>query len=338
MSILEDFYDTLPEDVKELIEFENEVFSISFQNIEKILKTAEKYDKNWLSLLIRQSAKMNAFHYKEYGILYEKMLKNETFQKFSTFDDFGCYLYSIGVLTEDDFQNAPMYKKDPEEYENPIEKNSFWDIIQNDDIVSFVDYITKNNINLSDPDLDRSFELYIGCSFSCFDFAAYCGSINILKYCLINNYITIGYQKDSVAMRAVMGGSESVVELLHSLNFPLKSKCMSAFLHHHNHLGKWLIDTYEEKINEYYLPHTASHFYNEELFLYLLLVLKININVKEKSYQATSLMVYSEFNNIVMVKYLLSEGADATLTDYSGRTASNYAVSKEMRELLQQYL
>ena len=340
MSILEEYYDDLPQNIKDLIKFENEIISLSSENLEKVLNLCSFYSKEWITIIVRSVVQINYFHYKEYGIIMKNFF--DTNQRFDNYDeegdDFGYYLYALSILKNDNFTDAvSLYISlmSPEVYERKIKENSIWDIIQKDDIQSFVDYITTNDINMNNLYKEK-IELAYGKSCNYFDFAAYCGAINILKYGFINDYIKDESQCFSFFVDfAVEGGHEDVIELLISKNYSFKNKYLTAFNYNHNNIGKWLLETFDENKISITLPILAINYvFNSEFFLYSILILKNDINEREISFKATSLMIFSEQNNIEMVKYLISIGADLFLKDYSNKTVIDYAITQEMKELL----
>ena len=132
-------------------------------------------------------------------------------------------------------------------------------MIQNDDASAFISFVLMNNIKIE----SEYFTLFHQV-FSIADFVIYCGSVNILKYLLINNYkIT----KQAIGM-AFQSGQEAIIELLESHDFSFDNQLANALEYHQNNLARWLIDNYRcEKISHvecilWYNTEMFFHFYD----------------------------------------------------------------------------
>ena len=158
-------------------------------------------------------------------------------------------------------------------------------------------------------------------------FAAFCGSLRVLRYMIINN---VDIDRSTI-WRSVIGGDEQMIGFLSEQGHSFDNQLEHAVRCHHNKIGFWLMENY--KCEEIDLPFCV-YFFNTEMFLHFLIDRERNINETDWAGR-TSVIYASQLNNIPIAEFLVSkEETEIRLEDDYGKTAIDFAITKEMREIL----
>ena len=312
----------IPEEFKLYSEVEELAWSCNKESLDKIKEYIPKLDHIYLQSLILFVAQRTYVHYDLYEELFIKIPK--TSLKMHPYSPFTVLLYSKGHLTSQDFKSGRIPEKLTEEQilatENPIASDPILSAIAQDDVNKFSFLITPNDTNL-----DR-FELNLPMrKLSFLQFAFYMGSLNIVKYLLLN-----GATISDIALEwAIAGGHEATIEFLSAKDFHFEKKLIFAVGYHNNNVAHWLIDNYQcEHVK---LPLTVECF-NTEMFFFLM---QKSPRIDE-TFQSdrTSLIFAVEYNYLPMIIYLLEKGANPMILDAYDYPALHYAHSNQVRDLL----
>ena len=220
---------------------------------------------------------------------------------------------------------CPDLLKEVEKYEQPVKEGTLWYLIQTDQVQEFTRHVVLNNIDPEKEDIWIFNENF----WSCIEFGVFCGSLNVVKYLTINN-ATIDLR---VIRRSVEGGYEQTIEFLSEQGHSFDDLIYGAILSHHNRIGFWILENYENDTNR--LISESVYSFNTEMFLFFLLEQGRSIN--ETSYYPgkTPLIHSVESNNIPLVRFILSqEGVDVTPKDNEGKTALEYSEAAEIKEMI----
>ena len=156
------------------------------------------------------------------------------------------------------------------------------------------------------------------------NFICYCGSVNIIKYLLINDYV---FTRNDIEY-TVRGGSEAIIELLQSNDYQFHGCFAIAIRYHKNNVARWLYENYHSHVDT--LPYYIQ-FFNTEMFFFFFKSEEIN---QTNHLNETSLHYASRHNSITLVKFLILKGADKTIKDENGNTSYDVAPTNEMKVLL----
>ena len=242
------------------IELENLVFNCKKNSIPQFKDLIPFFAQKYMKNLLNHAALRRIFEYKFLGDLYQLLNIQEDPNMFN--HRFYRYLlirkgYSRFVKKER--LESVKYIASLREYETPVERGSLEDIIMSDDIQKFTDYVTTMDASLS----STKQVVINGWRFSNIDLAAYSGSINILKYLMINNV-----SPDAHAIqRAIEGGSEDVIEFLETNNCNFNGCMHFAIESHHNKIAKWLNENYVD--NSFSITDCIRYF-NTEMLIYFI--------------------------------------------------------------------
>ena len=294
------------------------------KNLDEIKIFFYCFNKKWVQNLILYSFKINPFQYKKIGDLFE--ITGQILFKLQYSHTSTKYLLSRGLITMMDVELNTKIRdlsiNSPDEYENPIQEDSLEMFIVKDDITKFVDFITVNDINIS-----NKFVWLNGTYFkTLFDFACRCGSTNIIKYLILNK---AEISSSSIEF-AVQSGSEDIIQFLESQGHSFDNTVGIAVQYHYNSLVKWI---YENFKNPSFRITECVESFNTEILLYFINELNIDINQKNNS-EMTILHYGIIQNDVPLVRYLLHKGADKEIKDSSGKTAFDYAESEEMKTFI----
>ena len=298
--------------------FEELVFHLSInENKIEAKKYLPKFNKKWIQSLLFNASDL--FELKIFGDLFNLTGKCEIdiIEK----DSFSDYLFLRGLIGNENKYSIDYNLLNPiEVYENPIQENILLSYIKNDDVSSFVDYITIHNFNIKNDEIT-----VINLPFHLIDISAYLGSIDIFKYLILNGVeIT-----ENTIYSSILGGQEIIVEYLHTLGHSFDDCLSYAIWRHHNSLAKWLIENYHS--DDMTLAECVFGF-NTEMLLYFINNLNVDINSIDE-YNKTALHWAVEHNDLNTVQFLLSKSIDINIKDFLGKTALDYATTNEMKEL-----
>ena len=305
--------------LKEQIYFEELIFHIS--NEENQIKAKNiicKFNKKWVQSLLFNASDL--FQLKIIGDLFSLTGKCEV--ELIENDSLTEYLFLRNLLGDKDKNKINLSTlRSINEYENPIQENTLLYIIKNDNVSSFVDFITSNNINIE----EELITIHGYYKYHIIDICAHLGSVNIFKYLILNN---AKFYPDTI-FDSILGGNETLIEYIKSLGHSFEECLSFAIWRHHNTLAKWLIENYH--CTDCTLAECAFGF-NTEMLIYFIDTLHININSTDTS-NKTALHWAVEHNDLNTVQYLISKGININLKDSSDKTAIDYATSEEMKNL-----
>ena len=283
-------------------------------------------NKKWLQYLISSVSTYKMFYYPAYKDLFLKTMPLEiTFN--TNFDLLGLYLCAKGIVDQNSLASPDAIHRHNtytvEYFEEPIKQNSVESFIKSDNIKEFVNYIKNHNINIC-----KERVLIFGFSFYYSSLAAYCGSLKIMQYLLLND-ADLDFR---TIERAINGGHQSIIDFLVHRDVSFNFQLRSAVIYHQNTVAKWLMDNYEcESIQ---LPNFLI-WNNLEMFLYFLIEKNANINEAKSYSNVTSLMVAAQFSNIPLINFLIMRGADKSKIDRNRKLAIDYSSVEEVKKLLQ---
>ena len=313
--------------VLKTVEIENLIWECTKESLEKAEKMMNFFDKVYIQQLIFIVSEFRAFHIKELCDLFIKTGPCQV--DIYTIKKFHCYFYLRNAISKDCFlYNKPHeeYLKSIDEYENLIKDDSLWRIIQSDDASRFTEYVTLNNISSFDSD---NYHIFIDTDYRIIDFVCYSGSINILKYAIINKCPI----NNKSIRSAIAGGNLDIVEFLYSEGYSFDDTLQFAIIHHHNQLAVWLCNNFHQTYNNIH----PIRYFNTEMFLYLLNEIKIDINTRDYLGQ-TVLFDAINNNSIFLVKYLCMRGSDINVKTNMFEIPIDFAKTQEMRDFLSKLL
>ena len=307
------------------IEFENLLFDCKEEYLPQIQSLLPFLNKRWVQKCICFAAFKKTLLFKILGDVFA--LTGKPIITFSRFHIFSEYLYIRNIVSEEDFNSygAPRESelRSLQQYEKPIEENSIFAFIFNDDVSNFVHSVTVNNNDY------KTYYPVINDYFTIMHFASFCGAIKIMKYLLLNNHKI----DQTTICRAIEGGHEEMIELLDSKGCNLDYNIKIAINCHNNSIAKWL---YEDKKNLHCpLPYCVEWF-NTEMFLYLFNQPNFDIEEQEEDTGKTSLFYAIINDDKTLTEYLLNKGATRSYKDKRSKLPIDYAETEEMICLLQQ--
>ena len=301
--------------------FEDLVFKCTYESIEDAKEIIHKFSTFWAQSLIVQVTA--PFSFKLLGDLYSLTGKSQI--EHSKNSPFSCYLLVRNLITEEDFDHDghPMKwdLKTVEEYEKPIKENTLWYYIQENDIKSFTALYESGGFDLSKTETE-----FNGYAFSIPGLSCYFGSLDIIKYLLLNN---VFFDRNALKY-AVCSGFEEIVEFMMLEEYSFNDYLADAIKWHQNKIGKWL---YENCKNNSFKLTDCVFWFNSDMLLYFLDDIKWNINECD-SWDRTCLHVAVEQNNTFLVRFLILRGINLDVKDALAHRAIDYLKTKEMKDIL----
>lgn len=308
----------------ELVEYaklEDLIFKCDPANLETIGNVIKKYDESIIRQLIFYCAEVRR---SEFPFLLKiwKMLP-PTSKKYPK-NAFVKYLCQKGQLP----YTSNTYKN----YERIVERNSLEEIIYNHDFDKFVSYYDSCT-NIEEKTFTFGYEIY-----NVFQFAAFCRSVNIFKYLVLE-----GWKIDeSVAESAVCGGDLQIISICMENGINMIKFLPQAIEYHHNDIVEWMINNFPITQSINYLSPAAESF-NTTAFIYffgeyfdaakksnsqeiLMIWAKgLNVNLRTLFNENHPLIVAASAGNFEVVKFLIKNGANPYLEDSRGTTIATYA-------------
>ena len=234
-------------------EFENLVWECTAESINKAKELLKNIDIQYVQKLIFFISNKRILSYKILADLYKETGK--TIISLSQYDTLSQYFLTTNYFNKSQFSYKDVkceYTLD--DFNEPIKEGTIWKLILDDDPSEFCSFISINNILIN----DETFTLFHH-TFHIADFVIFCGSINILKFMMINNY---NISRNAIGM-AFQSGKEEIIELLESHKFSFDNQLTNAIEYHHNNLALWLLDNYHcEKVTHI----ECILWYNTEMF------------------------------------------------------------------------
>ena len=302
-------------------EFVELVIKSSDDSIEKAKNMINFFDPSIIESFLLFISAFKEFSYLKIGEIYIENRKRDDFiYKDLIKSSFSKYLY----LKYPDFikirGNIGLKEYETIDYfENPIKSNKLAQIIQNDDINNFVSFCSTENINLSKHSIN-----IIEMHFNVDQFACVCGSLNILKYLVINQI-----SSNEIASTAIMGGNEEIIEFLVNQSVSFDGTLMIALWIHQNKLAKWIYENY--KNDDFSLP-VCIFYYNYEMLFYFL---ANGFDINTQDLQKKTCLHYATIqSNSLVIQYLIEHGINKNIEDLSHNKAISYCQSEEIGKLL----
>ena len=282
---------------------ENAIFKDCEESYETFKKLFPKFDKELVQKIIIFASKICSFSYKFLGDLMK--LTGEITIKFKNTNYFAQYLFLRKIIDKKNFVNEEIPSDSDiefsiEEFEKPVKENTIWWFIMNDDVPGLVRFISegKDEIKLEDESTAINEEI-----FDVIDFSCYCGSLNILKYLVINDEKLDFY----ACGRAVQSGNENVIEFLISKGRSFDNLLNVAVQSHQNSICRWLYDNYCD--NKLTLPYTILS-YNTEMFLFFLEDCNWDINSLQAEITCLDSAIFH--NDVDLANFIIQKGGTAT--------------------------
>ena len=315
----------IPEELLDSINFENLIWSCDENCIDDVKELLSKINNNYYAQkVINHVSNFRIFGFKFLG---DAMAETGEIIIDNINNEFAAYLYKRGILDKEKFaqknQTFSGDNKDLIEFEYPIPKGSVWEYIYHDDVNGFVCYIETNQVKISSLNVNINMHFFnINC------FVLFCGALNVMKYLELN-----GNKIDSlIYYYAIEGGNEEMLEYLSSKGHSFKNEIGTAILYHHNDIASWIIDEVEQ--TDIKLADCVFNNDTEMFFKFF----ENGSDVNEFGrYDKTALMIAAIHNDIRLVDFLLSNGADPSIKDAEGSTAFDLAATKELKDLLQMH-
>ena len=281
------------ENLETYTELENLIWECTDESLERAKDMMHLFDKKTVFKLIFRVADFRIFSFKKLADLFEYC--GETDIVFPIFYQFSLYLYARGILKENNFDSreGPPDSRDLlplNKYENPVRANTLQFFVLSNDVKGLDAYKGETELN------GVFFEV-LGKPFSLPSFAAFCGSLDVLRYLRDNNAV---FDEDITSF-AIEGGSESVMQYLINEGFSFDYCLEIAIKWHHNEIAKKLIENNECEDIE--LPLCIENF-NTEMHRYF--VEKKGRKVDEKPHYRRKFEMYlASHSNDILKEYIL---------------------------------
>ena len=258
------------------------------------------FDKSWIQFLICHAASIKIFEYKYLGDLFESTGIPQI--KLDPRNNFTRYLLLRELISINDFNywrrtNDSKKSQNTEniyQYEEPIDPNSIWSVIMNDDVQKFVEYVDENNINI-----DTEFTSINGVFFLIDGFACQVGSLNILKYLIIN-----GLELNPIiSLYGIHSYSQEIIEFLVSQGISFDDTLVEAIKYHFNDTAKWIYENYSD---QNFKITVCIESFNTEMFLYFIEDIHLPILKDDQNYYDSPMNSALSNHDDIIVKYLES--------------------------------
>lgn len=265
-----------------IVEFEKFVFSIPKD--EKMLgegNTANTYRKKivnkcikFASMVPRQTMMkiisyaagyVKPFMMKLYGDMFEAIFTNDT--TISYHNDFINYLYVRGVINKSNIKGnriSPLARnRTAKDMENVFKEGSLFDIVRKDDLDAMISYVADAMINNASNNILSTKIVFMETFASLIDVAAYCGSVKVFKYLLLNK-VPVTTQTIEFSIK---GGDSEIIHILEQCGYSFKNMNSIAINCHNNDIAKWLSQHFT--CREITIPDCVKC-WNLEAFCYLI--------------------------------------------------------------------
>ena len=321
------FHNSSSNELQDIVNFENLIWECTEESLNEAKQYINKFSKFWVQNFLLVVSSFKAFSFKILGDLFE--LTGPPLVKINRFNIFGHYLLARNIIDLSSFFLEMPLSNDIlniDEYEQPIIDNTPEYFIMRDDLQNFLIALQSKDIDIKSY-LIKAFSY----RFSLVDFAALFGSLDIIKYLVLNQCDI----NESTLNRSLQGGNEEVVEFIltkfdHSI---LKKKLSIPVRNHHNHIAKWIYEScviYDNVLCE------CVYYYNTDMLLYFIQEQRKEVDEQDVYfYNMTPLMRAVLIDNIQLVKFLLDKGADITKKSIENKTAKDYIISQEVKQIFE---
>ena len=295
-----DIYDKslIPEDVLLYTKFENLLWECTEESLLKAREMIDHFNIKIIYKLIYTIAVNRPFSYKLLGDFISTL--ERTKMKFPSFYTFSNYLYSRNLLTTDNFNANSQFDPNDiltkEEYENPLNESK--NPIAYYAFLNDVQKVTELQV-LNAVDLNTSFFEIQEIPFALIDLTAYCGSLDVMKYLILNN---VSLTPDT-ASYAIKGGNEAMLEFLVEQGLRFDYQLETAIMAHQNKIACWLLDNYDNE--EIDLPSCIGYF-NTDILLYFIYNAKRSFKEKDY-YKKKFILLAKEHDNNILLDYFTSQ-------------------------------
>ena len=249
------------EELNQIVEIENLISECTDNSIMKLTKLSHVMNDNWFFKAILFFGNNNMFFKLTNFIkLFEIFNKTKKLERIALIPNaFYQYLWCKNLIPHDFFHWDHEFSQEEiiRKTENPINQNTIWYYIYCNDIQKFVRYITTHDINIIEEK-----HCFFSKTYKLLDFACYCGSLDIVKYLVINKcklYKSIIF--------GLMGNQENVLEFMIEKGISFEKYLSIPIIYHHNKLAKWICDN-SSGINYQILSYYAIDSMNTEILLY----------------------------------------------------------------------
>ena len=245
----------VPSDLLKYQLFEDLVWECNEDSIQKASLLLPSIDLQYAQKLLIFVSNQRIFSCKLLSILFEQTGKPKF--PLSQTDLLSQYLLSFGYINKSYFSSKKIIQEYTiDDFNEPIKENTIWKPIYEDDISKFTDFILTTQLDIEN-ETTKIFHKF----FHIMDFVIYSGSINILKYLIINKY-TIRPTSIGTLFQA---GNENIIEFLQGKGYQFDNQLTNAIEYHHNSIAKWLIENYKcERITHV----ECILWHNTEMFFY----------------------------------------------------------------------
>ena len=312
-------------DINKEIEFENLIIESSYESIKKAKDFLNFFHPIWIQKFIQFESNKLPLKYKQLAEILQET--GEILIKFDQSSNFSKYLYLKKIISLKnfpcDFKNSINFEINApiEELESPLHENTLAYFISINDVENFLSFSTLNSINLKTYVIHLN-DLY----FMPLEYALFCGSIDIVKYFIINGFDISWY----TLTKAVEGGSENIIELLSTKEYSFKGMLKNAIEFHQNKIAKWLYENYED--STFTLPYCVKMF-NTEMLIYFINECNRGVNELNQNGQTClhqSVIIY----DTITIKYLINKGINPNIEDNEGKISYYMTQSKEIKNLI----
>lgn len=331
MSEIEFNSSVVPDYLVDWYNLEEAVFNVSEDKIQEICKLAEKFvnsdNSEILRNLILRASTVRRFLFKPLSKLWAKLEPLNIVQTNTVFLN---YLSLKGLIDQKMLYSRVPTDKSVSEIEQVFKENTLLYNISKDDTQKVV-YESSN------PGFyDQKATIDVNEEIDLISFAAFCGSLNVFKYFLLNN---TNYKiTNDTLINAVKGGKEEIIEIL-AQQADLDGCFKAAIEYHRNNIAEWLFENY--KCEEISLNLCVLSMNTQAMcflvqngndmeslgsdrctplinainisciaFVNYLLINGVNVENNERTNEYTPLLIAAQKGNLGIVKLLVEKGAD----------------------------
>jgi hypothetical protein len=281
------------------ISIEDLIFECTPESLQKaksqIISNFEHSDYDCFLKMIISVSTHRYFSFRLLGDLFHTIYQNKN-QRFSL-TPFTEYLYLRGILTKENLQEEPELSYNLEFYENFFKSDPITKSIYEDNLPEFCSLTSIIDLN------SQQIQIISKKSLSYLAFSAFCCSINIFKYLILNQ---IEIDKKTIKY-SIYSGNESLIEYIYEHGKTLDNFISHGIASHHNDVCHWLIDQFKTE-----LPNNNEFIENWNISLFL----DLHPFEEFTENKDNSLVVSSaKVGNSVFLKYLISKGANIEAKD-----------------------
>ena len=226
--------DLVPPSLKEWESIEDAIFDVTEKDVENILNQIKKYNFLPISItnLVYQVSFTRIFSFKPLAEIWKSFGEAPPKYSISPFLTYLCNrkLHKMNSLVV--FNDERIMQQ----FENVFPIDSFGYAVAHDDIDRVI------FLSVHDKLMKQVLTSYPGkeqLHFDVLSLAAYCGSISVFKYLMLNG---MEIKRDTV-IKSVMGGNEEIIQLISPIQ-PFHNCLKTAIQYHRNNIIQWLTDNF----------------------------------------------------------------------------------------------